>query len=224
MKNEAVYARKLAALLKKVRRGHTDEPAPARDPVTQLVVAFLEWNAPRKSAREAHNRLMAVMVDNNDLRVSHGHELVALMGENYPRAEERAARLREALQEVFVREHGVMLDSLTDKAKRQVRTYLDTLPGTPQFVAAQVFLLSFGGHAIPIDDRMADLLRQEGAADPEADVAAIAEYVERHVKPAEAVETHLAMQTWADSASRKSSKAPAKPRAAAKPKKKPSKK
>lgn len=209
MKNEAAFAKKLTALLKKVRREYAAEAPPSRDPVTQLVVGFLEWNAPRKAARDAHNRLMAVMVDNNDLRVSHPHELVELIGLNYPRAEERAARMREVLQEIFIREHGVGLEGLAEKPKKQVRQYLDTLPGMPQFVAAQVYLLSFGGLAVPIDDRMVDLLRQEEAVDPDAPVEAIADFVEKHVKAEEAAELHLALQSWADAAHR--------PRAAAKP-------
>lgn len=209
MKNEAAVAKKLAALLKKIRRDHAAEAPPSRDPVTQLVVGFLEWNAPRKLAREAHNRIMGVMVDNNDLRVSHTHELVQLMGEGYPRADERAARLREALQEIFIREHGVGLDNLGEKPKKQVRQYLETLPGTPRFVALQVYVLSFGGHAVPIDDRMAELLKQEGAAEVDSDVDSIADYVERHVKAEETVETYLSLQAWADANHRKATPKPA---------------
>ena len=44
---------------------------------------------------------------NNDLRVSHPQEVVGLLGPRYPRVEERAARLHEALQEIFIREHAV---------------------------------------------------------------------------------------------------------------------
>lgn len=209
MKNEAAFAKKLTALLKKVRREYAAEAPPSRDPVTQLVVGFLEWNAPRKAARDAHGRLMAVMVDNNDLRVSHPHELVELIGVNYPRAEERAARMREVLQEIFIREHGVGLEGLAEKPKKQVKQYLDTLPGMPQFVAAQVYLLSFGGGAVPIDDRIADLLKQEEAVDPDSSIETIADFVEKHIKADEAVEVHLALQSWADATHR--------PRAATKP-------
>lgn len=197
MKNESSYVKKLAALLKKVRSANRAEPHPQRDPVTQLVVAYLEWNASRKSAKDAHARLTHVMVDNNDLRVSHPHEIVAVLGERYPRAQERAARLHEALQEIYLREHAIEVD-LADKTKKQARAYFDSLPGITQYVAAQVTLLACGGHAIPVDDHMVALLNEEGVVDPTATPEEVGAYLERHVKADDAAEVHLSMRAWAD--------------------------
>lgn len=210
MKNSTTYAKKLSALLRRLRKAHklTEQPE-STEPVTQLVLGFLQWNATRKQARTAYERITAQLVDHNDLRVSHSHEIIALLGSNYPRAEERAARMRDALQEIFVREHVVSLSHLHGKGKKEVRAYLDTLPGIPPYVAAQVLLLSFGGHAIPVDDHLADVLRGDGIVDPDATVEVIESFLEHQVRAGEGVAVHHALQTWADT------RKPRKPRPAA---------
>jgi endonuclease III len=220
VKNEATFAKKFGALLKKIKSQHggaakagapsggggeaEGSPAAPREAVTQLVVAFLEWNASRKQAADAHKRLMAVMVDNNDLRVSHPHEIVAVIGERYPRAEERAARLHESLQEIYIREHAVSLDDLAEKPKKAVRQYLETLPGITPYVAAQVALASFQAHAVPVDDHLAELLREEEVVDPEASVEDVAAFLERQIDAGEALEAHHALYAWVDSGSGRS--------------------
>lgn len=227
MKNESAFARKLVTLLKKVRaahapaRGDGEAPAPQPlEPVTQLVAGFLEWNATRKLAQDAHARIQAVMVDNNDLRVSHPHEVVELLGPRYPLAEERAARLHESLQEIFVRQHSVSLADLAGKSRKQVRTYLDTLPGMVPYVSAQVGLLCFAAHGVPVDDALAELLRHEQAADPDASVEDLEAFLERQIKPEEALETHLALKAWSDAQFQQFSRAheepPGKPKGAGK--------
>ncbi|MCX5659007.1 MAG: hypothetical protein NTW19_04705 [Planctomycetota bacterium] len=197
MKNEIVHAKKWAALLKRLRHSFKVEPPPQRDPVTQMVVGFLEWNATPKSAKDAHHRISQILVDNNDLRVSHPQEVADLLGPRYPRGAERAARLREALQEVFVREHAVSLESLAGKPKKVVRAYLDAIPGMTPFVAAQVALLNFGAHGIPVDDHLAELLRQEQVVEPGSTAHEIELFLERQVKVGEAVEVHQVLQAWA---------------------------
>lgn len=199
MKNASAYAKKLSALLRRLTKAHklAETPAPT-EPVTQLVMGFLQWNATRKQAAAAYERLTKTLVDHNDLRVSHTHEIVALIGPNYPRAQERAARMHDALQEIFVREHAVSLSHLAEKSKKDARTYLDTLPGIPPYVAAQVVLLSFGGHAIPVDDHLAAVLKGDGVVDPSASVEEIESFIAHHVKAGDGPAVHHALQAWAD--------------------------
>ncbi|MCC6578843.1 MAG: hypothetical protein IT440_00240 [Phycisphaeraceae bacterium] len=198
MKNEAQYAKPIATLLKKIRTAKVTPPA-ARDSITQMVLGFLEWNATRDQAEAAHQRLMAELVDCNDLRVSLTDDVVVLLGTDYPDAEVRCIRMQESLQEVFIREYEVSLEVLSGKPKKVVRQYLDTLPGMPGYVAAQVTLLNFAGHAIPVDDRMAALLEAEGCVEPGSTVEEISAFMERQVKAGEGIEIHHAMRCWADS-------------------------
>jgi len=203
VKTDNTHAKQFAALVKEWKRKFKSTPQPQHDPITQLIMGFLEWNATRKLAEQGYEKLMSVMVDTNDLRVSHSHELAAILGPDYPQVEQRTTRLREALQDIYLREHAVSLDSLADRPKKEVRAYLESLGGIPQYVAAQVLLLCFGGHAIPVDDKMAALLVEEGAVPAGGSVHDIAAFLERQVKAGEAVALHHLMRAWADSKRRK---------------------
>ena len=204
MNNATAQARKLATLLQQIHRQIQLPVIDPVEPVTQVVMAFLQWNNTRKAANAAYGRLMAVLVDTNDLRVSHPDELVRILGERYPQVEERAHRLHDVLQEIYVRAHGMSLESLTRMGRKELRHYLDSLPGITPYVAASVALLSFDCHAIPVDDTLAGLLRERGIADAQAAPEQIASFLEHHVKAGEARATHLLLQAWADSSPGKS--------------------
>lgn len=212
MKNESAYTKKFAALLKKVKDAHQPAEVSKHDPVEHLVIAFLQWNSSRKLAEAAFTKLMAPMVDSNDLRVSHPHEIVNLIGEDYPRAAERAARLHESLQEVYNREHGVSLDSLSAQGKKQAKTYLESLPGIVSYVVSRISLLSLGAHAVPVDDLLRDKLVTEEAVEPDATVEEISAFIERQIKSGEALAVHLALDEWSTVGGvRKTTSAPRKP-------------
>ncbi len=200
MKNEAQYAKPFAALWKKISAAHKGEPRPAAaDPVTQLVIGFLEWNSSStKRAGEAHARLMAQLVDLNDLRVSLPHELIALIGADYPLAEERAIRLHEVLNEIYIREHDISLADVASKPKKQIRQYLDTLPGMTNYVASQAMLLCFGAHAVPVDDHLLALLKEQQAVDPEATVDEASAFLERQIKASDGPAAHALLTAWSD--------------------------
>ena len=95
--------------------------------------------------------------------------------------------------------------NLAKKSKKDIRTYLDTIPSMPPYVAAQVTLLSFTGHAVPVDDVLADRLRAEGVVDPEATVDQIASFLERQIRAADGVKAHGSLRAWTDSSPRKQS-------------------
>jgi len=203
LKNEAAHARKFKTLFNRLRRRYpVDLPDPL-EPVTQLVVAMLQWNSTRRLALAAHDRLMERLVDNNDLRVCHPHEVVEMIGQEYPQAEERSARLREVLQEVYLREHATSLDSLQDKPKKEIKAYLDSLPGMPPYVAAEVTLLCFGGHAFPVDEQLVDKLREEEVIDPEATLAEVQSFLERQFKAGTAADGHAVLRAWVDAGARR---------------------
>jgi endonuclease III len=198
LKNESTYAKKFAAELRQIKSKHKTDAPPELDLVTQMVMGFLEWNATRKSALEAHDRLMEVLVDNNDLRVSLPNEIGALIGADYPQLNVRISRLRETLHEIYVREYDVTLDHLIGKNKKQVRTYLETLPGITPYVVNQIMLLNFGFHAMPVDDFMLELFKKDDVVDPDASVEDVAKYLEKIVKAGDGVDIHSAMRAWAD--------------------------
>lgn len=208
MKNESTYAKKFTTAWKKIKAAGTPDPLPPLDPTMLILVSFLEWNSTRAKALKAQGRLMAELIDLNDLRVSHQEELLELLGDSYPDASERIARLLEVLHEVYLREHGMSLESLAGKSKKIVKNYFDTLPGIVPYVANQLMLLSYGGHAVPVDDHMVALLLAEKCIDEEATLDEVTAFLERQIKAADAVESHHILRAWADaspSSSKKSS-------------------
>ena len=199
MKHDPAQIKKLNSLIRKLKARHKNLEFLEYAPTTQLVMAFLQADSSRRKAEQAYDALMEEMVDNNELRVSHTREIVEVLGEQYPRVHWRVERMREALNEVYRREHDIQMTKAAAMNKKDQRHYLDTLPGITPYAAASVMLLSFGGHAIPVDDKLAALLVREGIVDEDLGPAEIEALLLRQFKAGEpAVEAHLLLQAWSD--------------------------
>lgn len=206
------HAKALNTLLKSVKSKYDPAELAERTPLEELVYSMLLWEAPASKADGAYKRIVASMVDFNELRVTRSPELVALMGKTYPRVEERAARLRAALNELFLREYAVTLDPCAAMSKRDARKYLESLEGCPQYVAARVLLLRMDGHAIPVDDRLNYRLMEAGVTEEDADCSKTAGVLERHVKAEDARAVHLLLQSWSEDPATEPKKARQRPR------------
>lgn len=187
-----------ASVLKKAASAYKGEERDELEPITELVVSFLVWNATAKQADTAFGKVMAQVVDLNELRVSHASEVVELIGVRYPDAQRRSIRLLESMMEIFEREHDYKMTSVASRSKREQRDYLDTLPGIPSFVAARVALLACGCHAMPVDDRLLALLVKAGVFDPTTSPAEAESWLMRQVKAGDAEHAYLTLQAWAD--------------------------
>lgn len=187
-----------ASVLKKATSAWSGEEADELEPIAELVISYLTWNATSKQADTAFGKIMAQVVDLNELRVSHANEVIELIGVRYPDAEHRVIRLLQSMMEIFEREHDYKMGSLGARSKREQREYLDTLPGIPSFVAARVSLLSFGAHAMPVDDRLLTLLIKAGVFESGTTPADAESWLTRQVKAGDSMEAYLALQEWAD--------------------------
>ncbi|MFG0326977.1 MAG: hypothetical protein ACF8SC_06900 [Phycisphaerales bacterium JB037] len=200
----------------------------------ELLYAFLLWEAGARTASNALKRLRAEVVDANEFRICTPDEIVAILGPRYPRAKERGERLHACLNAIYEREHSLSLESLHASPKRETRSYLDSLPGVPPFVAARVFLLAIGGHAFPVDQRLAAILAGLELGEPDMDELQRAAWMERQVRAGESRDLYLALEHAAESpgvtrkkpAARSTSKAAGSrsSRSASKPATKPTKK
>ncbi len=195
------HAERLAALLKRLaaRRRPAPPAVPADpDPIHHFLYSYLLWECAAPKADLAKKRIDASVVDVNELRVSLPAEIAFMLGERYPRVEERAARMRASLNDVYQRFHAVTLEPLVKMNKREARQILDSLEGVPQYVAARTMLLGLGGHAIPLDDRTLAGLVAEEVMEADATVEKAASIMERHIKAADALEAHLVLQAWSE--------------------------
>lgn len=201
-------ARKLHAALKRLRTGAGDRPALATagcpfsdaDPLVHLLIeSFMLWEASHAEASAAVGRLCAAVVDYNELRVCFTDELAAAVGAGYPRVDERCARMRCALNDIFRREHAVSLAHLQAPGRKDARGYLESLDGTPTFVSARVALIGLGVHAIPVDDRLVRALADAGCCQRADSCESVSTWLERQFKPGEGPEAHALLQAWSDS-------------------------
>ena len=107
-------------------------------------------------------------------------------------------RLRSSLNDVFRREHGVRLAHLAERGKREARAYLDAIDGLPAFVASRLVVVRLGGHAMPADERLRDLLVDREILPEGTSVHDAAGWLEHRVKAGEALGAHLLLQEWSD--------------------------
>lgn len=196
----------LAALLRSLAAAHGEPARPARpdpgglfDPhIGELVHAFMVWEAGETLAGEAMARLHESLVDYNELRVCLPEDTVSMIGEKYPLAHERAARLHAALGEIYRREHAMSLSRAWEFSKRDARAYLLSLDGMHPFIALRVFLLGMGGHAAPVDSRIRSTLVAAQAVDDKSDEGTIASHLERTLRAGEAERAYLLLESgWA---------------------------
>lgn len=227
-------AKKLQALLKRLRAtyGETIEDAalegrpPEIDPLLwQLVFSFLSWESSVARAAAVSKRLHAAVVDYNEMRVCLADELATILGERYPRGLERASRLRSALNDLYRREHTVTLATAASLPKREARVYLESLEGAPGYVASRLLLLSLGGHAFPVDERIYLTLLEEEAAPADLSLTDASGWLERQFRAGEAAPAYLVLEAWLNERpapkpppGRKAAVAPPKPGEAPKPK------
>jgi len=198
VKQDADKLKSFNALLRTIKSTYKVEEPPARNPVTELVIGFLQWEATQEMAEDAFGRIMAVMVDINELRVTYDHETLGLIGPSYPRAEERIARMREALNEIYIREHAVDLATIHSVGKKDQRAYIQSLPGVPPYVASHLMLVSYGIHAMPVDEKLVGQFVSEGIADAGAAPEEVETMLLRQVKANDALKTYLLLQAWSD--------------------------
>lgn len=164
----------------------------------ELLFSFLLWDANSTLAHAAYRKLIGAFVDLNHLRVAMPEEVATLLGERYPKAEHRAARLRAVLQDIFRHEHSLSIARLTTIGKREARHYLDSLEGMHGFVSGRLLLFQFGTHAVPLDDRVRVMLTEEHAIDPALSISDAQHWVEHQVPAENAHAVAHAFLHWID--------------------------
>lgn len=168
------------------------------DPIAVLVQSVLLWQSTTEKAAAAYEKIRKAFVDWNDLRVSMPAEVMEVIGPRYPEAEDRCRRLRAILQGVYRREHVMGFGTAESAGKRSLRKYLEAIEGMVPYVAERMLLVGFGGHGLPVDETLRRHLVVHGIIEETADDAEASAVLLRHVKAADALQVHLALQAWTD--------------------------
>lgn len=187
MKNAADYEKKLKKFLAPMRsRRDTAQEMP---PVELLIVSVLEENASRKAALKAIENIRAEYVDWNELRVSQPKEILETIGKDYPQGRIKIESLLKAMNLIFDRTYDLTLEAIAKMPKRDLRRYMLEV-GLSPYVAAAMMLQEFGGHAIPVDRHLADLLEINELVYPDSEIDDIQGFLERVINQKDALKAH----------------------------------
>jgi hypothetical protein len=203
-------SKELASLLKTLRGEYADAlaapqtPCVPFDPAEPLLGCFIKsfmlWESTTTKAMQAIKRIEAALVDFNELRTCMPDEIVRIIGERYPRAGERALRMRTALNIIYSREHRVTLETIVGMDRAQAREHFDRLDGVPGFVASRVCLCGLAHHAAPVDSRIHRRLIEAKVVGPDSTPESAAAVLEKKSRPGELLEIYTLLQAWADDA------------------------
>lgn len=197
MKDGTRYARRLKKAYAKLRQSVAEPKIPeVDDPMRRLAIAILGMECGDAEAARAIDRIFTTMVDWNEVRVSSAAQVYRAMGDRIPQGMDRARQMLEALQAIYEREHRVSLDRLHGIGRREARDYLEALEGVDEYTAASVMLWSFGGHAIPVSDKLLNSLREAELVHPTATRAEVQAFLERNINSAQAKEFTVIMRSF----------------------------
>jgi endonuclease III len=182
MKNALKHADELKSLFKKLLRDGKPEPMQPMEPLKALVRGAMSYDVSDERADSAMRAIDKEFVDLNELRVATDLEIQELLGTRYPDIEKRVFMITQSLNAIFEKEHTLNLERLKTISKRDSRQFLRDLPEVSPFVEAFVMLFAFEGHCVPVDNQMADYLKNEEIVDENMSNEDIQKFVEHHVK------------------------------------------
>ena len=207
MKNATKHADDLKALYKKLTRDHKAPPKEPQAAVKALVRAAMSYDVADGRAEEAMKAIDKEFVDLNELRVATDLEIQELLGTKYPAIEKRVSTITLSLNNIFEREHTLNLERLKEISKRDARQFLRELPDVHPFIEAYVMLMSFDGHAFPIDDEILSYLSDQGIVEEGTNLADAQKFVEHHLKAEECYDFfHAVRVVTAERAARRAKK------------------
>jgi endonuclease III len=195
MKNATKHAEELKSLYKKLTKEH--KPAgekPQHEPLWALVRGAMSYDVTDGRVEDAVKVIEREFVDLNELRVGTELEVQDLLGQRYPRIEERVKLITAALNAIFEKEHTLSLNRLKEVSRRDARVFLRELPEMTPFVEAYVMLFAFDGHAFPLDEQMLEYLRGEEIVEEQTPADEAQKFVEHHLLAEEMYPLYVALR------------------------------
>lgn len=200
MKGATECARRLKRLIRSLRaKLGKGGRRTSGDAITQMILGVFSRDVPESKARAALDRLRGMVVDYNELRVVPAIEAADAIA-SLPGARLKSEDLSRSLNSVFMYEHDVSLERLTQANKKELLAYLDGLDGLDAYSRARVRLYGFGRHAFPLDEAMWAYARKTRIVDGKCSLEDAQAFLERRISEAEVLEVAalLEKQAWAE--------------------------
>jgi len=194
MKNATKHADEFRSLFKRLMREEKPEPLAPLEALPALVRGAMSYDVPDSKAEDAMKAINREFVDLNELRVATDLEIQELLGQRYPQIEKRVAMITQSLNDIFEREHTLSLDRLKTISKKDARQFLRELPDIHPFVEAYVMLFSFEGHALPLDEEMLAVLREEEIFEEDISLEDAQKFLEHNIKADESYEVYASLR------------------------------
>jgi len=195
MKNSKEYSKKLRKLFSSLKREY---PKPEKivydEPLDALVYAIVGENMSESATQSAMKKLADNFVDLNDLRVSSTEEIVEVLGADTSAIRDMALALTRVLRAVFNGCNMVSLKALKKIGKRPAKQTLEQINGINHFVIDYCMLTSLQAHAIPLTEKMIELLRISQVVHPDADEQEIKGFLARQISADRAYEFYALLR------------------------------
>jgi len=201
MKNAATYEQKVRSLLKGAKGSRKDELLEGDDALAVMLESILQADATDTQASSALEAITKEYVDFNELRASPVKDLSECMGKDHPDRRRKAQVIVKVLANIYGRTSNVSIDYMTSMSKKDLRQHLEEL-GLCPYSAARTVLLVFGGHAVPVDNTLIEVLKMGHYAHPESDLADIQGFLTRIISHKNAVSAHLQLRQHCASAAK----------------------
>ena len=200
MKNSAQYAKSLRDVYKQLRRKYGEvKSCELTDPIEEMLLAILWHQSTQKRAALALKAITNGMVDFNELRVSRPMEIEELTGKFVPEAHQKSLKIVTAMNWLFARYNTLELDQLRQRSKTELKVILTRVDGLDTYSSAAVLVMSFAAHAVPLDDRILDYLREQEAINPELDIHKAQRFLEQQIHADQAREFFVLIRKHAES-------------------------
>ncbi len=192
MKSSVQYAKSLRDVYKQLRRKYGEvKSSELTDPVEEMLLAILWQQSTQKRAASALKEIVNSMVDFNELRVSRPVEIEELIGKFVPDTHQKALRMTTALNWLFARHNTLELDQLRQCSETELKVIFSQIEALDTYSSAAVLVMSFAAHAVPLDDRILDYLREQEAVNPDLDINKAQRFIEQHIHADQAREFFL---------------------------------
>ncbi len=195
MKNASTYEKKINKILRGMETVSVPTPPKGLDAVALMIESILQADASKKQAKTAMNSIAREYLDFNELRVSPVKDLVDCIGRNYPGVRTKTQVILDALKGIFSRTYNVTLDHMAEMTKKDLRRHLDEI-GLDAYSSACVNMFVFGGHAIPVDDSLAEVLQMNEDVHPESDLKDIQSFLARIITQKKGPSAHEAFRQY----------------------------
>lgn len=199
MKDSSKYGAVLKRLCTQIKKdSDISGSAEPHDLTAELLLGCLSEHTTESKAVTALGKLESYFVDYNELRVARPDEILEALGKTYPLGKEVAATMTKVLKSVQEKLDCLDLSFLTDGGKREAKAFLEELDGITPYISAWMMLRGLGGHAVPVNEHLVVMLRDEGAIAEDADAADVQGFLERQISASKVLATYALLRHHAD--------------------------